>query len=117
MKKLNIYVSIILCVACLVMSCDLEETPVDTADSSAVFGSESGLRLYSNSFYDWVPSANNVHQADAISDYAARRNAPDFLRPGVYSSRVNDNTSASGYNLVALGGDWNWGWGALRNLN
>ncbi|MFC4870987.1 RagB/SusD family nutrient uptake outer membrane protein [Negadavirga shengliensis] len=98
-------------------SCDLEELPVDTADNSAVFGSESGLRLYSNSFYDWLPSANNVHQADAISDYAARRNAPDFLRAGVYSSRVNDNTSASGYDLVALGGDWNWGWGALRNIN
>src|SRR5690606_6420196 len=28
-----------------------------------------------------------------------------------------DNTSASAYDLVALGGDWNWGWGALRNIN
>src|SRR5690606_37122 len=68
-------------------------------------------------FYEWMPSANNIHQADAISDYSARRNAPDFLREGVYSSRTNDNTSASGYDLVALGGDSNWGWGTLRNIN
>ncbi|MEX2592389.1 MAG: RagB/SusD family nutrient uptake outer membrane protein [Anditalea sp.] len=101
----------------LLIGCDLEEVPTDTANKSAVFSSESGLQLYANSFYDWMPSANNIHQADAISDYAARRNVPDLLREGVYSSRVNDNTSASGYDLVALGDDWNWGWGALRNIN
>lgn len=97
--------------------CDLEEVPKNTADKNAVFGSENGLQLYANSFYEWMPSANNIHQADAISDYSSRRNAPDFLRDGVYSSRTSDNTSASGYDLVALGGDSNWGWGTLRNLN
>ncbi|HSI75059.1 MAG TPA: RagB/SusD family nutrient uptake outer membrane protein [Lunatimonas sp.] len=115
--KRNIYYLLSICLLIGFSGCDLEELPTDTADSAAVFGSESGLRLYSVSFYDWLPSANNIHQADAISDYAARRNVPDFLRSGVYSSRVNDNTSASGYDLVALGGDWNWGWGALRNIN
>lgn len=97
--------------------CDLEEVPQHTANKSTVFGSENGLQLYANSFYEWMPSANNIHQADAISDYSARRNAPDFLRSGVYSSRTNDNTSASGYDQVALGGDSNWGWGNLRNIN
>lgn len=101
----------------MLTGCDLEEVPQDTATKSAVFGSENGLQLYANSFYEWMPSANNIHQADAISDYSARRNAPDFLRAGVYSSRTNDNTSASGYDMVALGGDSNWGWGALRNIN
>jgi hypothetical protein len=109
-------------VAFLVMACDLEELPIDTADKVAVFGSESGLELYATSFYDWMPTANNIHQADAISDYSARRNVPDFLRPGdVYSPRTTDNTSASGYDLVAIGGmsdsEWNWGWRTLRNLN
>lgn len=118
MKRITIlYYILLLNLFGLLASCDLEELPADTADNAAVFGSESGLRLYSNSFYDWLPSANNVHQADAISDYAARRNVPDFLRAGVYSSLNNDNTSASGYDLVALGSDWNWGWGALRNIN
>jgi len=108
--------------AILMTGCDLEELPIDTADKVAVFGSESGLELYANSFYDWMPTANNIHQADAISDYSARRNVPDFLRPGdVYSARSTDNTSASGYDLVAIGGmsdsEWNWGWRTLRNLN
>ena len=116
--KINGHYAWMFFVIILAVSCDLEELPVDTADKSAVFGSESGLQLYANSFYDWMPSANNIHQADAISDYAARRNVPDFLRAGnVYSPRTNDNTSASGYDLVAIGGDWNWGWGTLRNLN
>ncbi|KAA5544167.1 RagB/SusD family nutrient uptake outer membrane protein [Adhaeribacter rhizoryzae] len=102
----------------VLLGCDLEEVPVDTANKGAVFGSENGLQLYANSFYDWLPSANNIHQADAISDYSARRNAPDFLRAGnVYTSRTTDNTSASGYDMVALGSDWNWGWGTLRNIN
>ncbi|MDB5264320.1 MAG: RagB/SusD protein [Adhaeribacter sp.] len=99
-------------------ACELEELPADTANKAAVFGSENGLQLYTNSFYEWMPSANTIHQADAISDYSTRRNAPDFLRDGnVYSSRSADNTSASGYDVVALGNDFNWGWGALRNIN
>ncbi len=102
----------------LFASCELNELPLDTANKESVFGSESGLKLYSTSFYDWLPSANNIHQADAVSDYIARRDVPDFVREGnVYSPTTNDNTSASGYSLVALGGDWNWGWGTLRNIN
>ncbi len=97
--------------------CDLEEVPQHTANKNIIFGTESGLQLYANSFYEWLPSANNVHSADAISDYSSRRNVPDFLRGDVYNSRANDNTSASGYSLVALGSDWNWGWGHLRNFN
>ena len=78
---------------------------------------EKGLELYSYSFYDLLPSANNIHTADCMSDYAARRNVPDFLRPGAYDAFSSDNTSASGRDLVALGDDWNWGWRSLRNIN
>lgn len=118
MKRLLKHITLLFTAASALSSCELKEVPVDTADKGAVFNSENGLQLYSSSFYDWMPSANNIHQADAISDYSTRRNVPDFLREGtVYSSRSNDNTSASGYDLVALGGDWNWGWGTLRNLN
>ncbi len=98
-------------------ACELEEVPQHTANKNVIFGTESGLELYVNSFYEWLPGANNIHSADAISDYSARRNVPDFLRGDVYNSRANDNTSASGYSLVALGSDWNWGWGHLRNFN
>jgi starch-binding outer membrane protein, SusD/RagB family len=101
----------------LVAGCDLEQNPVATSSKASVFGTESGLQLYTNSFYNWMPNADNITRADAMSDYAARRDVPAFLRPGVYSSRVSDNTSASAYDLVAIGGDWNWGWGSLRNIN
>lgn len=105
-------------ISALLVSCELKEMPLDTANKESVFGSENGLKLYATSFYDWLPSANNIHQADAVSDYIARRDVPDFIREGnVYSPTTNDNTSASGYSLVALGEDWNWDWGALRNIN
>jgi hypothetical protein len=116
MSKRFFCISILL--ACAAVSgCDLEQNPVATSSKEAVFGTETGLELYSNSFYNWLPSADNITRADAMSDYAARRDVPSFIRPGVYSSHVTDNTSASAYELVALGADWNWGWGTLRNIN
>jgi len=105
-------------IAAFVMSCNkLEQLPESTASKDAVFGSEKGLELYANSFYQVLPSANNVHTADNMSDYGARRDAPQFLRGNAYSPSINDNTSASAYNLVALGPDWDWDWGQLRNVN
>src|SRR4051812_8759864 len=78
----------------------LEQLPQSTASRDAVFSSDKGLELYANSFYSILPSANNIHTADNVSDYAARRDAPRFLRPGAYSPNVTDNTSASAYDLV-----------------
>ena len=109
---------IIFIAVCSLTGCEkLEQLPQSSASRDAVFGSDKGLELYTNSFYQILPSANNVHTADAMSDYAARRDAPAFLRTGAYAPNISDNTSASAYNLVALGPDWNWGWGTLRNLN
>ncbi len=108
----------ILPVIALAISCKkLEQVPESTTSRDAVFSSEKGLELYANSFYNILPNANNIHTADNMSDYGARRDAPAFLREGAYSPNVTDNTSASAYNLVALGPEWNWGWGALKNLN
>jgi starch-binding outer membrane protein, SusD/RagB family len=116
MNKLSHYLGLLL-LGALLAGCDLEQNPVATSSRGAVFGTESGLQLYTNSFYNWMPSADNITRADAMSDYAARRDVPSFIRPGVYSSRVTDNTAASAYELVAIGSDWNWGWGHLRNFN
>lgn len=105
-------------IAGFIMSCNkLEQLPEATASGDAVFGSEKGLELYANSFYQILPSANNVHTADNMSDYAARRDAPPFLRGNAYGPTITDNTSASAYNLVALGPDWDWDWNQLRNVN
>src|SRR5215203_7174481 len=88
-------------IAAFVMSCNkLEQLPQSTASKDAVFGSEKGLELYANSFYQVLPSANNVHTADNMSDYGARRSAPQFLRGNGYSSSTPDDVSASAYSLV-----------------
>src|SRR5678815_2942819 len=105
-------------IALVVLSCSkLEQLPQATASRDAVFSSDKGLELYANSFYQILPSANNVHTADNMSDYGARRDAPQFLRGNAYSPSISDNTSASAYNLVALGPDWDWDWNQLRNVN
>ena len=105
-------------IAAFVMSCSkLEQLPQATASRDAVFSSDKGLELYANSFYQLLPNANNVHTADNMSDYGARRDAPQFLRGNAYSSSISDNTTASAYNLVALGPDWDWDWNQLRNVN
>jgi hypothetical protein len=108
---------LLILISALFASCDLEQLPEATASKEAVFGSEKGLELYANSFYNILPSANTIHTADCITDYAARRDAPAFLVAGSYTPNSNDITSASANASVALGGDSNWGWGSLRNLN
>lgn len=104
-------------IAAFFVGCDLEQEPQDTASKNAVFGSEKGLQLYSYSFYDFLPSANNIHTADGMSDYAARRGAPPFIMEGAYGATSTDDGSASGNDIVALGADRDWGWGHLRNFN
>ena len=115
MKKIKYLWSIIVLI--LLVGCDLEQLPQDSASKDAVFSSEKGLQLYSYSFYNFLPGANNIHTADGMSDYAARRGAPPFIMAGAYSSTSSDDGSASGNDIVALGGDRNWGWGHLRNFN
>ena len=98
--------------------CDqLEQNPVATSSKDAVFGSENGLALYANSFYNWMPDANNLLQSESMADYAARRDVPQFVRAGVYNPRVTDLTSTGQYEVVALGGDVNWRWNTLRSIN
>ena len=61
----------------LAAGCDsLEQNPVATSSKSAVFGSENGLALYTNSFYDWMANANNLLQSESMSDYGAGRAVP-----------------------------------------
>lgn len=98
--------------------CDsLEQNPVATSSKDAVFGSENGLALYANSFYNWMPDANNITQSESMTDYAARRDVPQFIRPGVYTPRVTDITASGQYEVVALGGNVNWQWTTLRSIN
>ena len=106
-----------LLISALLAGCELEQIPEDRASKEAVFGSEQGLELYANSFYNILPDANSVHRSDCISDYAARRDAPALLIAGSYTPTSSDNTNESAYTRVSLGGDANWVWTSLRNLN
>ncbi|HUS01585.1 MAG TPA: RagB/SusD family nutrient uptake outer membrane protein [Chitinophagaceae bacterium] len=116
MKKIFLYT---LLGAALSTGCKkLEQLPQSSASREAVFSSEKGLETYANSFYRVLPNANNIHDADNVSDYIARRDVPRFLRAGAYAPNITDNNSASAWDIVALGtNDLNWGWGGLRNIN
>ncbi|QNF32235.1 RagB/SusD family nutrient uptake outer membrane protein [Adhaeribacter swui] len=81
--------------------CELNETPESTATKEAVFSSERGLDLYTTSFYDILPTGNDIHRGDAMSDYAARTQVPEFLVPGAFGPRQSDG----------------WTWTGLRNIN
>jgi hypothetical protein len=112
----NIFWSLILIIA-LCVSCELEQLPQATVSKEAVFGSEKGLELYANSFYNLLPSANDILREDGMSDFTARRDAPALFVAGSYTPTTNDNTNESAYTRVSLGGDANWGWSSLRNIN
>ncbi len=97
MKKQYLYLLLMFVV---LASCDLEQLPESTASKSAVFGSESGLKLYTNSFYGILPN-RSTHRADAMSDYLCRRDAPTFVIQNGYSAEIGTG----------------WSWGDLRNIN
>ena len=81
-------------------SCELEELPEATTTKGPIFGSENGLILYTNSFYN-ILNGKNLHRADAMSDYLSRKDTPSFVTPGSFSAEVSSG----------------WTWTDLRNIN
>ena len=81
-------------------ACNLEEIPEATTTKGPIFSSENGLVLYTNSFYN-ILNGKNLHRADAMSDYLARKDSPAFITPGNYSAQVSTG----------------WTWSDLRNIN
>lgn len=80
----------------------LDQEPESTATKSAIFGSERGLQLYTNSFYNNIlPTAGDIVRSDEMCDFAARTSIPEFL-------------TANGYGPVQATG---WSWDNLRNIN
>lgn len=79
----------------------LDQLPQSSATRQAVFSSESGLKLYTNSFYgmDFLPK--NSTSQDAMSDYLAVREVQLFIREGGFAA---NNSSG-------------WSWNDLRNIN
>ena len=100
MKRFHYIFSILILAA--LSSCNLDEFPVDTADNQAIFGSASGLELYSNSFYNILPGTDvGVFQGDDNSDLVARNGVDTYLAVNALSP-----VTSSG-----------WSWSDLRNIN
>jgi starch-binding outer membrane protein, SusD/RagB family len=78
---------------------NLDQIPMSTASESAVFGSQQGLSLYTNSFYSLLPGLTT--SLDAMSDYLAVKSVPTFVQKGAFAP-----TLSSG-----------WSWTGLRNIN
>jgi len=97
--KLN-YIFCLLFTSSLFLGCSLEEIPEATTTKGPIFSSESGLILYTNSFYNMM-NGKNLHRADAMSDYLARKDTPPFITPGNFSAEVSSG----------------WSWSDLRNIN
>lgn len=94
------YIICILFISGLFGACQLEELPEATTTKGPIFGSESGLVLYTNSFYN-IMNGKNLHRADAMSDYLCRKDTPPFITPGNFSAQVSSG----------------WSWSDLRNIN
>lgn len=99
---INKYLWFIVSILFVASSCDLEELPKATTTESEIFGTVTGLNLYSNSFYDYLPSGNGIVTEDYMTDINARKDRPIFLTQGAYSA----TSTSSG-----------WDWGSLRNIN
>jgi starch-binding outer membrane protein, SusD/RagB family len=96
----NIIVCILMIL--LISSCTkLDQVPESTVSSDAVFKSERGLQLYTNSFYNILPTGTDILREDAMSDFIARKDIPAFIMPGAYGPRQSTG----------------WSWSALRNIN
>lgn len=92
-------------------SCDLNELPEATASSKAIFESASGLELYSNSFYEMLPTPyDGVFLIDDNSDLIARQNVSTLLMPNALSP-----VTSSGWSTGNSDNPSEW-WG-LRNIN
>lgn len=96
MKKQYLWVILI---GLLFVRCDLEQIPVSTASKSSVFGSESGLQLYVNSFYSILPGRST--NLDAMSDYLAVKSVFTFVQENAFSATLGTG----------------WSWTDLRNIN
>ncbi len=98
MKKI-VYSFLLL--SCFFSSCSLDEEPQASASKDVIFGTESGLKTYSYSFYNMLPSASDAHKKDEMCDYGAVNSFDSFLREGAYSAETSSG----------------WSWGDLRNIN
>lgn len=85
--------------------CKMDEPPITSADKAAIFSSEDGLKAYSMSFYDMLPSATNQSIVEqSLVDYGATTTLNAFILRNAYSENNSDGWGQSD-------------WAKLRNVN
>ncbi|HTE24449.1 RagB/SusD family nutrient uptake outer membrane protein [Flavitalea sp.] len=97
----TLYIGILVAAFAFTSCSKLDQVPGATASKDAVFGSENGLKLYTNSFYGLEFLPRNTTTRDEMSDYLAVKAVSDFIRQGGYGA--NNSTG--------------WTWRDLRNMN
>ncbi|RFS20145.1 RagB/SusD family nutrient uptake outer membrane protein [Chitinophaga silvatica] len=98
MKKTILPLLMVLFCAC---NKDLNLKPFDKLSPDNAFNTEADLQLYANSFYNMLPSGNDIIRGDVMSDYIAGKDVNSYIRKNAYTS-VNSN---------------GWSWSDLRNVN
>jgi hypothetical protein len=98
MNKLSVILFFI--ASSVICSCNLKEVPKADVDKSAIFNSEQGLKIYSNSFYNAFPSSGILHDGGS-SYYLFTNGIPNIVTP-------------NGLDADNAGG---WSWSQLRNIN
>lgn len=98
--KYILYIAASISLLFIAVSCDLTETQQATADRAMIFGSETGLKTYTNSFYNNLPGTGDAFEKDATSDYGVK-NSIGTYESGAYTTE----TSTS------------WSWSGIRNVN
>lgn len=100
---INIFLATILLIAA--QSCDLNKYPIDTLDPDSFFETEADLVLYTNSFYEMLPTGEEIYLEDGeISDYMATASGVSKLLYGNYTNQESELE------------EW-WSWEDLRSLN
>lgn len=94
MKKIIFSIIVIVCFC----SCDMKEVPQAQISREPVFNSETGLKMYTNSFYNVFPSRTDIY---TNSYYIA-------------TNQVIKYFTANGYSPEESSG---WDWTTLRNIN
>lgn len=86
-------------------ACEMNELPEATASKVAIFESRNGMELYSNSFYDILPTPyDGIFAVDDNSDIIARNGVDIRFTPNALSA------------INSTGWDMN-DWKHLRNIN
>lgn len=79
-------------------ACNMEEIPEAKVSVEPVFGSETGLQMYTNSFYEVFPTNTSIY---TYSYYIAVNSVIKYLTENGYSPQESSG----------------WNWGTLRNIN